>query len=784
MKKVLSLVLAFAMILGSFGFVFANQYPDVKDTEYYSESVNVLSGLGVVGGFPDGTFQPTGKITRAQMAVMLINALGIPVSGKADTPFSDVPAAHWASGYIKYAANMGYVAGYTDGSFKPDKEVSYDEALTMIVAALGYTSEGLTGNWPGNFVNAARGLGILSICKTTGSAPATRADVCCFLYKALTSPIGRTNKDGEFIKTVIGKVNGNDVYDTMIDRLGALDYDPGTGAGDEFVVMGDEDSQVNLGEYLGACITAYANEDGEIIAIKEVKSIFIEDTVKNIKKNYSKTADWTVDAPYFKNGEDANTDKAIDDFGNTDTIKIAVSVKSKEIKELYSIQTWNLTEADFASEDVQEIIKEDHKLLNSEFAEDDDEEIDMNSFVLLGRDSLADIVEDDVVYVYVGPDSGKITKVEIGTETVEGKISKMPSSKDAITVDGKSYDISESALIAGEGNDMHGYMTGKKACTFYLDYAGDVYHAELNKDATSDDYGILVNFWDEVVKGKISYYVEIFLPDGTSKEFQCDEDEHGKPLYESCDYGDLVKFTTNSKNVVTALDNNYAGPSDLEVSKNGVADGKKITSDTVAFEYSGADFSDDELRDVDNYKAVSASSLFGTKLSDVIFMIDGSNIPALSTTGSAGTEGAEIAFVVEEGDETPEGKMYTVLYEGKSQDLNFEVAVGVDSFYTLTINEDGVVTAVKPYSFPAPDFSVDLSDANGSVTYSGNIFTDANKNSYDMDADIVVYVKNADDEWSVGSKSALKGKNTKFDSIVFKQTDDDGDYDIVIVDQK
>ena len=88
MKKVLSLVLVLAMILGSFSMVFASQYSDVKDTAEYAEAVSVLSGLGVVGGFPDGTFKPEEGVTRAQMATMIVNALGLPVSGSANTKFS------------------------------------------------------------------------------------------------------------------------------------------------------------------------------------------------------------------------------------------------------------------------------------------------------------------------------------------------------------------------------------------------------------------------------------------------------------------------------------------------------------------------------------------------------------------------------------------------------------------------------------------------------------------------------------------------------------------------
>ena len=162
MKKVLSLVLAFAMILGSFGFVFASEFSDVKDTEYYSEPVNVLTGFGVIAGYPDGTFKPANVVTRAEMVTMIVAALNIPVKGGATTKrFTDVELTHWAAGYIDYGASVGFVAGYPDGTFKPEQTVSYNEALTMIIASLGYTLESLNGEYPGAFVNKAKGLGIL-----------------------------------------------------------------------------------------------------------------------------------------------------------------------------------------------------------------------------------------------------------------------------------------------------------------------------------------------------------------------------------------------------------------------------------------------------------------------------------------------------------------------------------------------------------------------------------------------------------------------------------------------
>ena len=781
MKKVLSLVLAFALILGSFGFVFANQYPDVKDTETYSEPVNVLSGLGVVGGFPDGTFQPDGKVTRAQMATMLINCLGIPVSGKADTPFSDVPASHWASGFIKYAANMGYVAGYADGTFKPDKEVSYDEALTMIVASLGYTSEGLTGSWPGNFVNAARGLGILSICKTTGSAAATRADVCCFLYKALTSPIGRTNKDGEFIKTVTGQDDhGKDIYDTMIGRLGAVDYAPGGAGteGDPFVVTGDEDSDVNLGEYIGACITAYADDSNTIIAIKEVKSQFVEDTIKNIKKTYSKTdaAVWAASADYFENGEEAGT-AAVDAFSDSDFVKVAVGLKNaKAVDEVYSIQAWWISAADFAADDVQDDINDDHELLGIKFAEDEDGEIDLNSFVLLGRDSLADIAEDDVVYVYANS-KPEITKIEVGTETVEGKIAKIDTAKGTYTIGGKAYGYGAGAAISEA--DLKTAMTDKASGTFYLDYAGDIYDFEAEAAETSDGYAIVLRAWNQQKEDVYTDYIEFFTADGSVVKYESDGLFAG---YE----GELVKYTLED-DVVTALATALGTDAEWAVSKNGLYSGNKISSSTVIIKFSGDPGKLADLKASKNYEVVAAADVFGEKIQKVDYVLDGTNVKAILYRGVADTAAAELAFFAEEGELTPEGAMWTILNNGKVEELNVKSSVTIPSYptdpVTLTMKDDVVTGAADASSKILGSMSVPNLDTK-KISYSGNVFTSTDGTNYDMASDIIVYVCDSDGAWKVGSKSALNAKADKLTDVIFYETTDDGAFDIVFVFEK
>ncbi|NMA94344.1 MAG: S-layer homology domain-containing protein, partial [Clostridiales bacterium] len=136
MKKILSIALVLALVLGSFATVFAADFTDVKDSDKFNEAVNVLTGLGIVSGYPDGTYKPNKVVTRAEMAALIINSLGLTVSGRSATPFSDVSESHWASGFIAYAASLNIIKGYPDGTFKPGNTVSYNEALAMIINAL------------------------------------------------------------------------------------------------------------------------------------------------------------------------------------------------------------------------------------------------------------------------------------------------------------------------------------------------------------------------------------------------------------------------------------------------------------------------------------------------------------------------------------------------------------------------------------------------------------------------------------------------------------------------
>ncbi len=105
-----------------------NSYGDVTADEWYNNAVSTLSNAGVISGYPDGTFRPDAPITRAEMAKII--ALFAKLD-KSENRFNDI-AGHWAEAYIRLAAGNGWLAGYPDGSFRPQQSITRAETVTMI----------------------------------------------------------------------------------------------------------------------------------------------------------------------------------------------------------------------------------------------------------------------------------------------------------------------------------------------------------------------------------------------------------------------------------------------------------------------------------------------------------------------------------------------------------------------------------------------------------------------------------------------------------------------------
>lgn len=170
-SKIVSLLLTLVMILGIAVpmTVSANtlSFTDVPASHQYHEAIMNLVAEGIVNGMGDGTYQPEGSVTRAQFAKIICYATSVgeltyPATEK--SIFTDVAPEHWASDNIKTAYDSKIINGMGDGTFAPENPVLYEQAVKMVVCALGYDELQATrqGGYPTGYLYIANKAGILS----------------------------------------------------------------------------------------------------------------------------------------------------------------------------------------------------------------------------------------------------------------------------------------------------------------------------------------------------------------------------------------------------------------------------------------------------------------------------------------------------------------------------------------------------------------------------------------------------------------------------------------------
>ena len=225
-------MLAMIMALSLTAFAGYEDYPDVDELTYV-EAVDVLTELGIVEG-SNGQLLPTGNLTRAQAAKLIAyTMLGKKAADalQADVaPFVDVPAYHWAAGYVEYCADQGIVGGMGDGTFAPEENVTGSQFAKMLLCAVGYGEKGeFTGlSWDSTVNSQATKLGVFDgNLDVVFADDVTREEAFLYTFNALTKVMSVTysaDADEYYAGTVFNSIKGFDFDET----LGAKLYDLST----------------------------------------------------------------------------------------------------------------------------------------------------------------------------------------------------------------------------------------------------------------------------------------------------------------------------------------------------------------------------------------------------------------------------------------------------------------------------------------------------------------------------------------------------------------------------
>lgn len=185
MKKAVSVMLCLCAVMTFLlSTAAASSFPDVPDDAPYAEAAEYLNDAGIMQGDTKGNFNPHQTITRAQMAAIVCRILEETNTVEANSIiFSDVSKSHWANNYIMLASQLGIVNGYSDKTFKPENNVTYEQSVAMVVRAIGRTGRiQIPENYPDGFLQTALDNHWLDGISSEKGEFLSRADIAMLIY--------------------------------------------------------------------------------------------------------------------------------------------------------------------------------------------------------------------------------------------------------------------------------------------------------------------------------------------------------------------------------------------------------------------------------------------------------------------------------------------------------------------------------------------------------------------------------------------------------------------------
>ena len=824
MKKVLSIVLSLVMVLCmmpvmAFADATNAAYSDISG-EKCEGAVNVLDALGVIDGYEDGTYRPDQVVTRAEMAKLVITALGIDSYATATTSsYTDMQNAQWAIPVVEYATNLGIVEGMGNGQFSPSSPVTYEQAVTMIVRALGYTTDcnEMNGTWPAIYVQKATALGLFrNVEGNQYGTGADRGDVAIMLYNALELPQVYADKDG----ATLSKTGEDGEGVTMMNTLNK----DGDSAYAIVTSQMADTALTNIREYIGAAAKVTVDKNGDVLAVGDIKTTFLTGKVSSDGKEFVvgdteyslssvKYVDINESTGGAKTTEGAHADKilnnlTVDGSGSltaNDKATIAAKVSGKTIKEIYSVATWKATDADMVSESQINTISSKKTLLGYDFTLNDDREIDTTSFELIGVDSLDDIVKDDVVYVYTAgnDENADITRVAVGQETVTGELTKI-TNKEKYTIDGTEYKLTANE-VDGIESDSADYSIANDvkagdSVTITLDAYGNIY--KLEPDSANRLYAaVLKTGSDKNAYNEITYSIQFLNAEGETVTANVDEDyeaDYVKAMGDTLNTPGkvtaptIVKYHLNSANEIDYIEKADATNSavDKKVSSSGYYNGYELASNVVIFSFNGDDYGK-----ADNYTVVARENAIGKEFT-ASYALNSDKKIALMIADDLVANDVIFGLVTGNGVDNSDAGYYvdvlTLDGETVSYNCSQKVSEGILAASEGGKNLMGFKVSsnneIKTGNYAKVETKTDFLGGDDVISQTGAVTSIANgrvtidKDSYAYTDSVVIYKYDADDKIykTDGSISDITtdGKTTV---AMFDVTGEDSVYDVIVI---
>jgi len=585
-KRIISVIVALLMVLSVMvPMASAAEFSDVATTHKYYTAISNLSAYGILDGFEDGTFHPDDNVTRAQFAKIICFALnaGASTTGPVETGFSDVDPEHWAAGNIKMAASRGIINGMGDGTFSPEANIKFEQAVKMIVCALGYGNHALkSGGYPQGYINVAVDLKLLKGLAAEDNKQgkdASRGTIAKLVDTMLvTEQLTMSGEQGESLKEQTVKTiseNGQvvSVYGSTIFEgetsdcsrnqiellIGSRRY--------KYSVEELGSIKNNIAGYLGKRVTVYYDADDELrvpiltnLTLQAKKNIITDVDISDIEDFSDSAVEYIMDA----------------DSGDTDEITINSDVNilengvatSEGLSDIIDLSapgqiTFIDSDADgsadviFIKSYTTLVVKSKTNSAFKIYGENSenlvlDEELSNITIMKNGKSSEFSNINVGDVVSYASSAGDKVIDVLVSSTSVSGSISqirtngqiKIKTSSGEKTYTTSSYFDSNSTIALEVG------LSGK----FYIDAFGKIAKVDVSS-AASYTYAYLCDFADVGGSTESEYAIRVIKINGASnpskvtyslaRKFKID----GEPFSDSNDLEDIEDvFETSAAN--------------------------------------------------------------------------------------------------------------------------------------------------------------------------------------------------------------------------------------------
>ena len=574
LKRALSLLLSSTMVLGMTVMGgSAASYADVT-SDHHEEAIAVMQAVGVMIGDENGNFNPDQEVTRAEMATIMANLLGLKVSDfeHAALPFTDVP--DWAKPYVAACYANGITSGTSATTYGSNDPVTAVQASLMMMKALGYFQyqSDFGSDWQIAAMKQASAIDLFRDINSAVNQAFTRDSVAQLALNALEATMVKPTKNGSTIVvgdiTITGDVEYKDVTSSadyakaMADKalddgkyavqLGEKLFD-GSLKIDAAVTADAFSRPARTWNYKGEQVIVTAQDadyilDGEITG-KELFYTVGESLADSDKYTWTIHLDGDAGSTFSQSDVSKTNDNALTGTGNSTTMEIFVTKEyaSSSEKGAVVVSLVNTYAGEIAAVMGEDDVDKGEKPYVTVSDLSQSPVADGQSFEATGFD-----VDDVVVFTY----SQKTAQIEsmAAAREISGKVTKV-TANESFSVGGRTYQYSSQFKTS----DYITTASVDEDVVFYLDDPG--YVVAIGQAETASDYAYVVGYEDETKFNDTTYYAKLLLTDGKVIEVET------AASASSVDKR-IVSYTKDSDNLYTLVDKSgaaVASDSDLSI---------------------------------------------------------------------------------------------------------------------------------------------------------------------------------------------------------------------------